>query len=155
MSFDYRRGVFGFLATDAEGANGMNGLDDQVLALRWIRDYVPYFGGDADAVTVVGTGPDGAAAACLLAVAPAARGLFRRAALQGGECLVGDGRTGGRRGVLAGPDGYARTLAVLRERNATLEELADPDLFPAREIAGALRDTVPILDRSVLPDWPR
>ena len=29
ISIDYRLGVFGFMATDDKGTNGMNGLDDQ------------------------------------------------------------------------------------------------------------------------------
>ena len=102
ININFRLGVFGFLATDNNGSNGLNGIYDQIIALRWIRKYISYFGGDKNRVTVFGLGT-GSASACWLSVAPAARGLFQRAILQSGECMAGaaNNRPGGH-GLLSG-----------------------------------------------------
>jgi len=53
----YRLGVTGFLASSALRAAGYkanNGLDDQRLALRWIKRHIGGFGGDPTRVTVMG-----------------------------------------------------------------------------------------------------
>jgi para-nitrobenzyl esterase len=79
VSVNYRVGVLGFGAF--EGAAPNRGLQDLVVALRWVRDHVAAFGGDPDRVTVFG---ESAGAGCLLHLLamPSARGLFRRAILQ-------------------------------------------------------------------------
>jgi para-nitrobenzyl esterase len=60
-SFNYRLGVFGFLAHPAlkmeKGATyGNQGLWDQTFALQWIHDNIASFGGDPNNVTIVGQG---------------------------------------------------------------------------------------------------
>ncbi|KAF4634815.1 hypothetical protein G7Y89_g3288 [Cudoniella acicularis] len=55
-SINYRLGVWGFLQTPqilAEG-NSNAGLLDQRLALRWIKENIADFGGDADRITIWG-----------------------------------------------------------------------------------------------------
>ena len=59
MSLNYRLGLFGFFAhpelTAADPENPTNfGLLDQIVALKWIKKYISYFGGDPDDVTVFG-----------------------------------------------------------------------------------------------------
>ena len=60
VSFNYRLGVFGFLARpdlDAESngrKSGMYGFMDQIAALKWVRANVAAFGGDASNVTIFG-----------------------------------------------------------------------------------------------------
>lgn len=87
VSFNYRLGVFGFLAhpeLDAEGAaSGNYGLRDQIAALEWVRDNIAAFGGDPDRVTLFGESA-GAHAVGLLMTSPAAEGLFHRAIGQSG-----------------------------------------------------------------------
>ncbi len=93
VTFNYRLGALGFLAHRAlarpgGGTMGANwGLLDQVAALRWVRANVAGFGGDPDNVTVFGESAGAMSVAALL-VAPAARGLFRRAVVQSGPPYV-------------------------------------------------------------------
>ncbi|XP_009458843.1 PREDICTED: cholinesterase-like, partial [Nipponia nippon] len=55
VSMNYRVGALGFLALPGHPeAPGNVGLLDQRLALRWVRDNVGAFGGDAGAVTLFG-----------------------------------------------------------------------------------------------------
>ena len=87
VSFNYRLGVFGFLAhpdLDVEGpASGNFGLRDQIKALQWVQQNISRFGGDPGNVTVFGESA-GAHAIGLLMTSPMARGLFHRAIGQSG-----------------------------------------------------------------------
>ncbi|XP_042860848.1 acetylcholinesterase-like [Penaeus japonicus] len=56
----YRLGSLGFLAGGIPDAPGNMGLMDQITALRWVQDYISYFGGDRDTVTVFGQSAGGA-----------------------------------------------------------------------------------------------
>lgn len=154
VSVSYRLGIFGFLATDEDGSNGMNALGDMVNALEWVNRHISHFGGDPGAVTLVGQGV-GAASVCYLSVAPSARGLFRRGAMQSGECVAGGDRPGAVGRLLSAEEGYGVTLDVLASLGAaSVEDLADRDEYPAEEIAAALWVEGPVLDRTVLPDYP-
>jgi para-nitrobenzyl esterase len=86
VSFNYRLGALGYLDftrySTAERRFVSNlGLRDQVALLRWVRDNIGAFGGDADNVTVFGESAGGNAVTTLMAT-PAARGLFARAIAQ-------------------------------------------------------------------------
>ena len=87
VKLQYRLGAFGFLGLDALRAEDLHassanyGLLDQIAALRWVRDNIAAFGGDADNVTISGNSA-GATDALFLTYSPLARGLFRRAILQ-------------------------------------------------------------------------
>jgi para-nitrobenzyl esterase len=89
VSINYRLGALGLLwLGDLEGGeafqtSGINGLLDQVEALRWVRDNIAAFGGDPGNVTVVGESAGAMSIATLLAL-PSARGLFHKAILQSG-----------------------------------------------------------------------
>jgi len=87
VTLNYRLGVFGLLYLgDRLGddyAAGNVALLDQLAALRWVRDHIAAFGGDPDAITVMGESAGAVSVANLLAM-PAARGLFHRAILQSG-----------------------------------------------------------------------
>jgi para-nitrobenzyl esterase len=92
VTFNYRSGLFGFLAHPAlsaesgEAVSGNYGLLDQMAALRWVRDNVAAFGGDPARVTAFGVSA-GSASIALLLVSPRARGLFDRAILHSpGSC---------------------------------------------------------------------
>ena len=91
VTANYRLGPFGFLAHPALTAesqhhtSGNYGLQDQIQALEWLRDNISQFGGDPAHVTVMGQSA-GAVDICLLMSSPLAKGLFRGAILQSGEC---------------------------------------------------------------------
>lgn len=85
VSFNYRLGRFGFFAHPAltaadedDGRLGNYGYMDQVAALEWVRDNIEAFGGDPDAVTIMGESAGGGSVANLMTIEPA-RGLFQRA----------------------------------------------------------------------------
>lgn len=93
VSLNYRLGPLGFLAS-AEAARkhggatgGANGLNDQITALRWVREHIGRFGGDAGRVTIFGQS-SGGVSVCLLNTSPRAKGLFERAIVSSGACLV-------------------------------------------------------------------
>jgi para-nitrobenzyl esterase len=91
VSANYRLGPMGFFAHPALTAesehhsSGNYGLLDQLQALRWVRDNIAQFGGDATRVTVMGQSA-GAVDICLLMASPMAAGLFARAILESGDC---------------------------------------------------------------------
>ena len=93
VSFNYRVGIFGFLAhpdlTRESGANasGNFGLLDQVAALRWVRRNIAQFGGDPTKVTIAGESA-GAYSVSALTASPLSRGLFRAAIAESGGYLV-------------------------------------------------------------------
>jgi para-nitrobenzyl esterase len=87
VTVNYRLGALGFLwlgDLDADySSSGVNGLLDQVAALRWVQDNIAAFGGDPGNVTVFGESAGAMSVSTLLAL-PAARGTFHRAIVQSG-----------------------------------------------------------------------
>ncbi|KAH9368408.1 hypothetical protein HPB48_012662 [Haemaphysalis longicornis] len=83
VTFNYRLGVFGFLATRTTDAPGNYGLWDQHMLLTWVRENIGSFGGDAKDVTLVGQSAGGISVG-FHAVSPHSRGLFKRAVMQSG-----------------------------------------------------------------------
>lgn len=85
VTINYRLGPLGFLHLSplGEGFDSNAGLSDQALALQWVQRNIAAFGGDPDNVTVFGESAGSMSIASLLAM-PAAKGLFRRAAMQSG-----------------------------------------------------------------------
>jgi para-nitrobenzyl esterase len=81
VSVSYRVGALGFLAV-GPGESGANfGLQDQLAALRWVRDEIERFGGDPGNVTVFGESAGAGGLLALLAM-PLSCGLLRRAIVQ-------------------------------------------------------------------------
>jgi para-nitrobenzyl esterase len=89
VSFNYRVGIFGFLAhpeLSKESANkvsGNYGLLDQIAALQWIKENIAAFGGDPEKVTIAGQSAGSMSVGALI-VSPLTRGLFRAAITQSG-----------------------------------------------------------------------
>src|SRR5207302_6640374 len=60
VTFNYRLGLFGFLAhpelskESGHNASGNYGFLDQIAALQWVHDNIQAFGGDPDQVTLAG-----------------------------------------------------------------------------------------------------
>jgi para-nitrobenzyl esterase len=88
VSIEYRLGVLGFLELDGllgedYGGSGNNGILDQLLALKWIRENIAAFGGNPDQVTIGGQSAGGINV-CTLVASPLAKGLFRGAISESG-----------------------------------------------------------------------
>jgi len=89
VSINYRLGIFGFMAHPAikESWNGNLGLEDQRLAMRWVKENIAKFGGDPDNATMAGESAGGASACMHLLSGEKAAGLFNKAIVQSASCL--------------------------------------------------------------------
>ena len=81
ISINYRLGIFGFLQMEElydEGISGdygfnwpsyggMNGINDQIIAIKWVKDNIAKFGGDPERITVFGESA-GALSVCQLLI---------------------------------------------------------------------------------------
>ncbi len=83
VTFNYRLGVLGFLATpelsreSRHDASGNYGLLDDIAALKWVQRNIAAFGGDPAQVTIAGQSA-GAGSVGFLSMSPLAKGLFQR-----------------------------------------------------------------------------
>ena len=92
VTINYRLGVFGTFSHPAlQSASGEPdgnfGLLDQIAALRWVKQNIATFGGDAGNVTVFGESAGGVSVGYLLA-SPLAKGLFDKAIMESGGLAV-------------------------------------------------------------------
>lgn len=87
VTFNYRLGVLGFMATADNSSAGNYGLADQLAAIQWVRDHIENFNGDPQSITVWGTGA-GAASAGLLAMSPRSKDLIKRVIAQSGSAAA-------------------------------------------------------------------
>mmetsp|Transcript_8355 Transcript_8355/g.9246 ORF Transcript_8355/g.9246 Transcript_8355/m.9246 type:complete len:586 (+) Transcript_8355:1-1758(+) len=62
-SMNYRVGVFGFAAFDDDDDDSSSrsnfGLKDQRMAIEWLYNYIPYFGGNPKSITIFGESAGG------------------------------------------------------------------------------------------------
>jgi len=89
VSINYRLGVFGFMPHPSFESehNGGYALEDQRLALRWVKQNIAAFGGDPENITLAGESA-GAASVCMHIITPeATAGLFHKAIVQSGACV--------------------------------------------------------------------
>lgn len=158
VTLNHRLNLFGHLnlaeAGGADYADSANaGILDCVAALRWLRDHVVLFGGDAGNVTIFGQSGGGITVGSLLAM-PAASGLFHRAIIQSGSFLRG----------IAREDSLAATDRILKELEITPERLAELRAMPVRRLLAAMVKAVPeqlggsplapVVDGRTLPRHP-
>lgn len=98
VTFNYRLGVFGFLAhpeltrESGRNASGNYGLLDQIAALRWVKENIAAFGGDPANVTIFGESAGSFAVSALMA-SPLAVGLFHKAIGESGAFFTASGGT--------------------------------------------------------------
>ena len=81
VSMEYRLGAFGFTYIEGVEGSGSAGILDQKLALEWVRDHIPLFGGDPHNVTIFGESAGGMSVSALMGM-PSAQGLFVKAIAQ-------------------------------------------------------------------------
>lgn len=84
VEINYRVNAFGFLYDGTSDAPGNQGLQDQILGLKWIQGNIAHFGGDPNQVTIFGESAGGMSVGALV-LSPLANGLFHRAILQSGS----------------------------------------------------------------------
>lgn len=119
VSFNYRSGVFGFLAHPALSSesefnvSGNYGLLDQIAALKWVQKNIDQFGGDPNRVTLFGVSA-GSASISLLLTCAQAKGLFHQ--------------------VILHSPGAARPLATLAEADALSVKELGSDLAHLRSL---------------------
>jgi para-nitrobenzyl esterase len=162
---NYRLGPFGFLAhtaltseDPAYPSSGNYGLADQRAALRWVRDNIAAFGGDARNVTLAGTSA-GAVSVTLHVASAASRGLFHRAIIQSTYATsrwptIADGEAQGDRLAAAlGCTDRASAAACLRSKSRDQVLLAlrigqqQVVEQPGQALWGPLVDGVELLDQ--------
>jgi para-nitrobenzyl esterase len=151
---NYRLGLFGFFAHPdlaAEGSLGNQGLLDQQMAFRWVRDNIAKFGGDPGNVTIFGESA-GSFDVCMHLAAPSNAGLFHRAISESGGCTTvqrtrAQGEAAGTAfATTAGCTG-AGALACLRGKPAD-SLMASPDVAAGNGFG-------PDVDTQFVPDQPR
>ena len=87
VSVNYRLNLFGYFAhpeLSAENeynASGNYGVHDQIQALRWIKENIEAFGGDAENITIFGQSGGGRSTQAL-SCSPLTKGLMKRAIVQ-------------------------------------------------------------------------
>jgi para-nitrobenzyl esterase len=158
VSFNYRLGVFGFMASSAfaRDSDGSYGLADQRAALRWIQRNIAAFGGDPNNVTVAGESA-GAGSICMHLVAPTeTTGLFSKAIIQSANCsqqlrtLDEADRVGEKVAKLVSCAPGAGQLACLESKS--VKDMLDA----ASTVAGSdIMMYVPSVGASGVPEQPR
>lgn len=88
VSINYRLGVLGFMPHPGFDAdhNGAYALEDQRLAMHWVRRNIAAFGGDPENITLAGESAGGASVCMHLLTPEATEGLFHKAIIQSAAC---------------------------------------------------------------------
>jgi len=87
VTLNYRLGPMGFICLpelkEEAGFTGNYGLFDQMTAIQWVRDNIASFGGDPNAITIMGQSAGGMSVQqhCL---SPLTEGLFSKAVMSSG-----------------------------------------------------------------------
>jgi para-nitrobenzyl esterase len=159
VSIAYRLGPFGFLAhpelTKESGrGSGNYGLQDQIAALRWVKQNIARFGGDPNVVTIFGESAGGMSVS-MLAASPAARGLFHRAISQSGGHF-GPARTGTIGGATSPSLRVAEGIGQAFLKRLGAADLRSARQVPAEKIQAAMGPGSqgafwPVFDGDVLP----
>ena len=127
VTLNYRLGTLGFFShpalDQADPGGPVNfGLLDQIAALRWVRENIAAFGGDAQNVTIFGESA-GAQSVLALFSSPLARDLFHKGIAQSPYGFPSHSRakaltTGIAVASAVGADGASASLAQLRAVSA-------------------------------------
>ncbi|HSZ52915.1 MAG TPA: carboxylesterase family protein [Caulobacteraceae bacterium] len=159
VSLNHRLNVFGYLdLSKSMGADyassGTVGMQDLVLALKWVRDNIAEFGGDPDNVMIMGQSGGGAKVSILLSM-EGAKGLFHKAAIQSGPGLA----VGRKATAQAATDKVLAALGVAAGDIKALQAIPAPAILQAAAKAGGMGfgpilDGVAITRDPFTPDGP-
>ena len=152
VTLNYRLGPLGFLCLpelkEEAGITGNYGLYDQLTALQWIRDNIASFGGDPEAITIMGQSA-GAMSVQQHCLSPLSQGLFSKAVMSSG---AGVSKI---MGAAAPERSYSFWRSVMKlagcENLEQFRTLAPEQLFAAWQTAkkqnvGSMRFCTPCLD---------
>lgn len=169
VTINYRLGALGFaylrdILGEKHPAGANNGIQDQVAALKWVKENIERFGGDPGNVTIFGESAGGMSVGTLLGT-PSAKGLFHRAIPQSGAAHHATTREDANR--------IGRTLLealnIAPENAQKLWEVPYQDIIKAQRKCAMLSinveggrkrlpvlgmTLVPVVDGSVLPEDP-
>lgn len=85
VTVNYRLGPYGFFCLDTPEIPGNQGLKDQLIALRWVKDNIGAFGGDNDLITISGVSAGGSSVNHHLIFGK--ENLFNKVIIQSGPAL--------------------------------------------------------------------
>ena len=88
VTINYRVSTLGFLYSDeVTNIRGNQGMWDQAMALRWVKENIRQFGGDPDKITIMGESA-GSQSVSLHILSPISRDLFANAIMMSGSALM-------------------------------------------------------------------
>lgn len=159
VTFNYRVGIFGFLAhpelsAESGKGSGCYGIQDQIAALRWVKKNICRFGGDPSNVTIFGQSAGGMSVS-ILTQSPLAKGLFQRAISQSGGVMAPI------KSAADKPGGMITSLALAEKQGQIfLDSLGLKDIKAARDLSaqavmkGKLDLPWPVADGEVIVGDP-
>jgi para-nitrobenzyl esterase len=142
VTINYRLGALGWLAhpdlsaESPQGVSGNYGLLDEIEALKWVKQNIGAFGGEAANVTVAGESAGGLSVLYLM-TSPVARGLFAKAIAESSYMISMPSLKQTRYGMVSGEQSGTALAAALHA--PTLEALRSMDaqqLNNAAAVAG-------------------
>lgn len=86
IPIQYRLGSFGVIGDGSREFSGNLALLDMATAVRWVKDYISWFGGDPEQIKVIGHG-SGATAAMVISSAPMSRSSITGVVAMSGSSL--------------------------------------------------------------------
>jgi para-nitrobenzyl esterase len=158
VSFNYRLGVFGFMAhpdltkESPHHASGNYGLMDQAAAIAWVHRNIAAFGGDPNRVTIFGESAGGGSVNCMQAT-PLNKGMFQGVIAESGSAFSRYGFGGGSSKSLA----EAEQAGVKFAQGMGASTIAELRAIPANRILVATKSVpfgvyAPVIDGYVLPE---
>jgi para-nitrobenzyl esterase len=154
VTVNHRLASFGYTHLAALGAPeeftsaGVCGVMDMVASLEWVRDNIGRFGGDPSRVMIFGQSGGGSKTSTLLGT-PAAKGLFRSAAVQSGSTI----RLQEEAAAAKSAETLLQKLGIPKTRIADIQKVSWEQLLQAQsESTGAAFS--PVMDGRYLPHHP-
>lgn len=155
VSFNYRLNVFGFVnfaSIDPTFADcgGSPGIKDQVAALTWVKENIANFDGNPDNITIFGESA-GAISCMMLAVLPAAKGLFAKTIPQSGNFFMYNTLESSTPVAAAYMElGGAKTMSDMMKKSST-EMVKLYETVKTARTTDAVKDCLPTCDGKYLP----
>ena len=153
VTVNHRLNAFGYLylgdLAPEYAESGNAGQLDLILALKWVRDNIAEFGGDAGRALIFGQSGGGAKCAALMAT-PAAKGLFHRVMTMSGQQIKGASIeiAAGRARTVLEKMGVTPGKNLAQQLNAlTMEQIQ-------AGAAAVSQDWLPVVDQVTLPRNP-